>query len=115
MPSEDNEILQFYQYQKSDKAPFITNADLRLLFMQNSSTIKVDKHIPSGFSTSTISSFRSIENKHDLYKDKDCTKKFCEFLREYEMKIINFREKEVKLLIKEQQESYENAKICYIC
>ena len=31
------------------------------------------------------------------------------------MKIINFKKKKIKLLTKEQQESYENAKICYIC
>ena len=30
------------------------------------------------------------------------------------MKIINFKKKKIKLLTKEQQESYENAKICYI-
>ena len=64
---------------------------------------------------STISSFRSIENKHDVYRGKDCMKKFCESLREDAMKIINFKKKKMKLLTKEQQESYENAKICYIC
>ena len=31
------------------------------------------------------------------------------------MKIINFKKNKIKLLTKEQQESYENAKICYIC
>ena len=31
------------------------------------------------------------------------------------MKIIIFKNKNMKLLAKEQQESYENAKICYIC
>ena len=36
-------------------------------------------------------------------------------LREYAMKIINFKQKKIKLLTKEQQESYENAKLCYIC
>ena len=30
------------------------------------------------------------------------------------MKIINFRKKNMKLSTKEQQEAYENAKICYI-
>ena len=37
---------------------------------------------------SKLSSFTSIENKHDVYRGKDCTKKFCEFLREHAMKII---------------------------
>ena len=64
---------------------------------------------------STISSFRSIENHHDLYRGKDYTKNFCESLREQVMKIINFKKKKMKLLTKEQQESHESAKICYIC
>ena len=36
---------------------------------------------------------KSIENKHDLYRGKDCMKKFCESLREHVMKIINFRKR----------------------
>ena len=31
------------------------------------------------------------------------------------MKIINFKKKKMKLLTKEQQKSYKNAKTCYIC
>ena len=42
-------------------------------------------------------------------------KMFCEFLREQAMAMINFQKKKVKLLTREQQESYENAKICKIC
>ena len=36
-------------------------------------------------------------------------------LREHTMKIINFKKKKMKLLKKELHESYENAKMCYIC
>ena len=36
-------------------------------------------------------------------------------LRKHAMKIINFKKKKIELLTKEQQESYENAKICYVC
>ena len=49
----------------------------------------------------TISLFRSIENKHDPYREKYSMKK--EF------------QNEGKLMSKEQKESYENAKICHIC
>ena len=35
-------------------------------------------------------------------------KKFCEFVREHAMKIINFEKKKMKLLTKEHQKSYEN-------
>ena len=31
MPSEDNKILEFNQYQQSDKAPFVIYADLQCL------------------------------------------------------------------------------------
>ena len=124
MPSEDTKILEFNQYQKSDKAPFIIYAGLECLMEktdgcrnnpENSSTTKVSENIPSGFSMSTIPSFNSIENKHDVYRGKDCMKKFCKSLRENAMRIINFKKKKMQSLTKEQQESYENAKICYIC
>ena len=75
---------------------------------------EVSEHIPLGFSISTISSFKSIESKHDVYRCKDCMRKFCESLREHAMKIIIFSFL-MKLLTEEQQESYESAKICYIC
>ena len=122
MPSDDTKILEFNQYQKSDKVPFIIYADLECIIEkidgcknnpENLSTIKVSEHIPSGFSMYTISSFRSIENKHDVYRGNDCMKKFCEFFREHAIKIINL--KKMKVLTKEQQESHKNAKISYIC
>ena len=110
MPSESNKILESNQYQKSDKAPFIIYADLGCIIEkidgcksnpENSSTIKVIEHIPSGFSMSTIFSFRSIENKYDVFRGKSYMKTFCEFFREHAMKIINFKNKKMKLLTKE--------------
>ena len=98
MVSKDTKILEFNQCEKSGKAPFIIYADLEC-FMEkidgcknnpeNSSTTKVVEHILSGFSMSTISSFKSIENRHDVYRGKDCRKKYCESLREHAMEIIN--------------------------
>ena len=81
---------------------------------ENSSTTKVSEHIPSGLSMSTISSFKNIENKDDLHRGKDCMEKFCESLREHTINLINFKKKRMKLLTKEQHQSYENTKICYI-
>ena len=63
---------------------------------------------------STISSFRSTEDKYDVYRGKDCMETFCELLEKQGMKIINFKEKKMKLLTKEQLGSYGNAKICDI-
>ena len=71
MPSIDKKLLEFNQYQKSDKAPFASYVDLKCIIekidgCKNNpeylSTTKVSKHISSYFSMSTIPSFRSIEN-----------------------------------------------------
>ena len=64
MGSEDTKILQFNQYQKSDKARFVMYTDLEFLKekideykhnTENSNTTKVSEYTPSGFSISTIS------------------------------------------------------------
>ena len=62
MLSEDTKILEFNQYKKSNKLPFIIYADLECIIgkidgckdnPENSSTLKVSEHILSGFSMST--------------------------------------------------------------
>ena len=123
MPFEDTKILKLNQNQKSDETPVIIFADLECLIektdryknkLKNVCSTKVGELIPSGFPTSTISPFKITEKTHDVYRGKDCMKKFCKSLKEHAMKIANFKIKNLKLLIKEQQGSYENAKICYI-
>ena len=103
MPFEDTKILEFNQNEKSDKASFIIYADFECLIEkidgcksnpENSFTTKVGEHIPSSFSMSTMSSFKSIENRHNVYRDKDCMKKFCKSLREHTRKIIIFLKRE---------------------
>ena len=42
---------------------------------------------------STILPFKSIENKHDVYKDKNCMKKFCESFRKHTAEIMLNRKK----------------------
>ena len=83
MPSKNNKILKFNQQRKSDKAPFIIYADLECLIEkidryknnpENSSATKVYEDIPYGFSMYTISLFKSIEKRHDVYRGKDCLK-----------------------------------------
>ena len=58
MPSDDTKILDFHQYQKSDKAPIIIYANLECIIEKidrcknnpkNSSTAKVSVHIQTGF------------------------------------------------------------------
>ena len=120
----DTKILEINQYQKSDQAPFIIYADPAYLIEkiggckynpEKFSRTKISEHIPSFFLISTLLSFKSIENKHDVYRGKDSMKNFYELLRENAMKIINFKKKKMKLLTNKLQNSYQNWKICYIC
>ena len=85
MPSEETKISEFNQYHIFDKVPFIIYADLECLIEkidrcknnpENSCTTKVGEHVPSGFSMSTIFSFRGLENKHDVYKGTIVWKSF---------------------------------------
>ena len=52
MPEEDNKILRYNQGEKSMKVPFIIYADLESL-LEKSSTTKINKHTPSGYSLFT--------------------------------------------------------------
>ena len=51
-----------------------------------------------------------MQNRHDIYRGKDCMKKFCKSLREHALEKINFKTKKTKLLAKEQhcKEKVEN-------
>ena len=81
MPTEKNNIYKKNQYMKSDKMPYIIYAIIESLIRkidgctnnpEKSSTMKITEHIPCGYSMSTISRFDYIENKHKLYREKDC-------------------------------------------
>ena len=103
-----NCLHSFGTENNSDKAPFVIYADLGCLIEKidgcknnpgNLFTSIVSKHVPLGFSLSTISLFKNIQNKHEVYRGKNYMNKLCESLRDHAMKIINFKIKKMKLLI----------------
>ena len=89
MSAEDSKIQEFNQQRKFDKAPFIIYADLESLIkkidgcktnQEKLSTTKLSEHIPTGFSMSTISSFKDTHNKRDVYiQAKIARKSFINF------------------------------------
>ena len=60
---------------------------------EKSSATNMSEYIPGGFSMSTISLFKGVENNHDIHRSKYCVKRFCDSSREYGVKIINFEKK----------------------
>ena len=125
MPNEDNKILQYNHGEKSMRAPFTIYADLESSLEKmdtchdntekSSSTAKINKYMPSGYSLFTHCSFNKAENKLNYYRDEDCMKKFCKDLTEHATKIINYEKKEIIPLTKKEEEKHNKQKVCYIC
>ena len=71
MPDKDNNILKYNPGEKIQRVPFIIYANLESLLenvsicqndLNKSSTIKINKHTPSGYSLFTHSSIDAIKN-----------------------------------------------------
>ena len=124
MPTKDNNTIKYNQEEKSIKLPFVVYADLECLLEkmstcynnpEESSTTKINKHTPSGYSIFTHCSFDKSKNKLNYYRGEDCMAKFCKDVREHATKIINYEEKDMIPLTKKEEENYNNQKVCYIC
>ena len=104
MPIKDNNIIKYNHGEKSMKVPFIIYADLECLLEKmstcinnpnESSTTKINKHPPSGYSLFTSCSFDESKNKLNYYRGKDCMTKFCKDLKEHATRIINYEKKKI--------------------
>ena len=124
MPSRNNNIIRYNQGDKSLKLPFNIYADLECLLekidtcynnSKESSTAKINHHTPSGYSIFTHCSFDKSKNKLNYYRGEDCIKRFCKDLKEHAIKIINCEKKVMTPLTKEEEEDYNNQKVCHIC
>ena len=124
MPTKDNNIIKYNQGEKSIKIPFTIYADLECLLEKmstginnpnESSTTKINKHTPLGYSIFTHCSFDQTKNKLSYYRGKDCMKKFSKYLREHASKIINYEKKKMMPLTTEEKIYHNKQKICYIC
>ena len=73
---------------------------------EKSSTTKINKHTPSGYSLFTHCSFNVTKNKLSFYRGKDCMKSFCKDLKEHAIKIINYEKEEMIPLTKINKINY---------
>ena len=85
MREEDNKIIKYNQGEKPMKVPLIIYVELEFLLEkmstcncnpEKSSTAKINKHAPSGYSLFTHCSFDTTKNKLDYYRGKNCMKNF---------------------------------------
>ena len=119
MPTKNNNI-KYNHGEKSMKLPFVIYADLECLLQKmstcinnpnESSTTKVNKHTPSGYSIFTHCSFDESKNKLNYYRGKDCMKTFSKDLREHASKIINYEKKKMIPLATEEKIYHNKQKI----
>ena len=82
---------------------------------KESSTTKINKHTPSGYSIFTHCSFDQTKNKLNYYRGKDCMKKFSKDLRIHASKTINYDKKKMMPLTTEEKVYLNKQKMCYIC
>ena len=62
---------------------------------EESSTTKINKHTPSGYSIFTHCSFDKSKHKLNYYRGEDCMTKFCKDVREHATKIINYEKRDM--------------------
>ena len=82
---------------------------------EKSSTSKINKHTPSGYSLFTHCSFDTTKDKFNYYRGKICMRNFCLDLREHATKIINYQKEEMMRLTKKEQKMHNKQKFCHIC
>ena len=84
MSTKNNNIIKYNRGEKSMKLPFVIFVDLECLLEKmstcinnpyESSTTKINKHTPSGYSIFSHCSFDESKNKLNYYRGKDCMEK----------------------------------------
>ena len=118
-PKENNKTLKYNYGEKPMKVPFVIYADLESLLEKmstcynnpkKSSTAKIKRHTPSGYSLFKHCSFDTTKNRLDYYRDKNCiieqkyilqkliiieAKNTCLDLKKHVAKIINHAKKKI--------------------
>ena len=88
-----------------------------------SSTTKINRLTPSGYSIYTSCTFNKSYNKLSHYRGQDCMKMFLKCcmkmlhekdLKDHAKKIINHKKKSITLLTKDEEDSY-NKDTIYVC
>ena len=124
MPRKESTV-EFYDGQNQFRVPFIMYADFEAILEpiqgsrpnpEESYTTKINQHIPSGYCVYSKFSFGEVKDPLKLYRGKDCTEKFFDYIKEEAYRLYHmFPEKPMDPSTKKQWKRYEKASRCHIC
>ena len=124
MPEKGNNTLEFRNYQRQIKAPFIIYADCESIIEKfdtcippthKSSTTKTEMHKPCGFSFITVRSDGAV-SKPFFYRGEDCVQEFLSDLLQAEREIREALTQKAPLkMADEDWKAFYKATECHIC
>ncbi|KAK3103044.1 hypothetical protein FSP39_016008 [Pinctada imbricata] len=125
MPSEDDRWLKFNDVSKQLKVPFVVYADFECILEKiygcqpnpsKSSTIKLAKHKPSGFTYKVVGLNEDLTEDHVTYRGPDAADVFIDHMVELEERLIHvLRNSKPMELTDNEFESFQKATHCSIC
>ena len=124
MPTEKDKILKYSHGEKSLRVLAAYYCDIESLIKkidtcrnnpEQSSTTRVSKHKPCGFSIVAKSSLTNIREENTCYRSKDCMKKYYKKLREWVMKIVNYEMNKMIPLTEDENDYHEKQNKCITC
>ena len=125
LPEPDESNLQFTDYHKGLKVPFVIYADFESITQPieqvqreqtKSYTDGYQLHVPCGFAYKVV----CIDDKYTkdtvVYRGQDCVEKFLDSLKQEKWRIFDILQKPKPLIMTEQnQMDFEAASHCHIC
>lgn len=98
MPTEEDKWLKFTDISKQLKVPFVVYADFESILERHygcqpdpnkSSTIKLAKHVPSGFTYKVVGVSPETTENHVTYRGEDAVEKFMDHMVKLEEKLVS--------------------------
>lgn len=125
MPTEEDKWLKFTDISKQLKVPFVVYADFESILERHygchpdpnkSSTIKLAKHVPSGFTYKVVGISPETTENHVTYRGEDAVEKFMDHMVKLEEKLVSILRNPKPMNLSDQEsESFLKATHCCIC
>ncbi|KAK3101531.1 hypothetical protein FSP39_004239 [Pinctada imbricata] len=125
VPSEENKWLQYEEVKKQLKVPYVVYADFESILEQQygcqpdpskASTIKLARHVPSGFTYKVVGINEELTEDHVTYRGPDTIKVFMDHMVNLEERLIKVMNNPKPLqMTDDDHRVFREATHCHIC